>query len=99
MIRRPPTSPLFPSATLSRSAPPPTADGRRPSGGKPIGLDGGCRREAQATERQNTEEQRDDHGGIVRSEEHTSGLPSPCNIVCRLLLGKKTTSLLQSARL
>src|SRR5256885_11611495 len=24
-----------------------------------------------------------------RSEEHTSELPSPCNLVCRLLLGKK----------
>src|SRR5256885_7431722 len=24
-----------------------------------------------------------------RSEEHTSGLQSPCNLVCRLLLGKK----------
>src|SRR5688500_19784500 len=27
-----------------------------------------------------------------RSEEHTSELPSPCNIVCRLLLEKKTYS-------
>src|SRR5256885_12008076 len=25
----------------------------------------------------------------IRSEEHTSELQSPCNIVCRLLLGKK----------
>src|SRR5256885_2700214 len=25
-----------------------------------------------------------------RSEEHTSGLQSPCNLVCRLLLAKKT---------
>src|SRR2546421_11600786 len=53
----------------TRWARPPTADGRRPSGGKPFGLDGRCRREAQATERQNTEEQRDDHGGIVVVEE------------------------------
>src|SRR2546426_9021974 len=31
-----------------------------------------------------------DHGGIVgRSEEHTSELQSPCNLVCRLLLEKK----------
>src|SRR5688500_19222806 len=28
-------------------------------------------------------------GRRVRSEEHTSELQSPCNIVCRLLLGKK----------
>src|SRR5256885_7939140 len=27
--------------------------------------------------------------GIVRSEEHTSELQSPCNLVCRLLLEKK----------
>src|ERR1022692_474445 len=28
--------------------------------------------------------------GNVRSEEHTSELQSPCNLVCRLLLEKKT---------
>src|SRR5688500_19167670 len=28
-------------------------------------------------------------GKIVRSEEHTSELQSPCNLVCRLLLEKK----------
>src|SRR5256885_12325348 len=28
---------------------------------------------------------------LVRSEEHTSELQSPCNLVCRLLLEKKTT--------
>src|SRR3989454_5073550 len=28
-------------------------------------------------------------GGYVRSEEHTSELQSPCNLVCRLLLEKK----------
>src|SRR3989454_6647815 len=31
---------------------------------------------------------RDDHAR-VRSEEHTSELQSPCNLVCRLLLEKK----------
>src|SRR5688500_6116908 len=29
----------------------------------------------------------------VRSEEHTSELQSPCNLVCRLLLEKKKTTL------
>src|SRR5256885_8807551 len=29
----------------------------------------------------------------VRSEEHTSELQSPCNLVCRLLLEKKNTHL------
>src|SRR2546426_9366028 len=33
---------------------------------------------------------------IFRSEEHTSELQSPCNLVCRLLLEKKKTS--QSAQ-
>src|SRR5256885_14473340 len=30
--------------------------------------------------------------GANRSEEHTSELQSPCNLVCRLLLEKKKTS-------
>src|SRR5688500_19940809 len=30
--------------------------------------------------------------GLVRSEEHTSELQSPCNLVCRLLLEKKMTN-------
>src|SRR2546426_336519 len=30
--------------------------------------------------------------GIERSEEHTSELQSPCNLVCRLLLEKKKTN-------
>src|SRR2546426_8396401 len=29
---------------------------------------------------------------VARSEEHTSELQSPCNLVCRLLLEKKNTS-------
>src|ERR1039457_2548498 len=29
---------------------------------------------------------------MVRSEEHTSELQSPCNLVCRLLLEKKKTN-------
>src|SRR5256885_9811946 len=29
----------------------------------------------------------------LRSEEHTSELQSPCNLVCRLLLGKKKKTL------
>src|SRR5256885_9921460 len=30
--------------------------------------------------------------GVRRSEEHTSELQSPCNLVCRLLLEKKQTT-------
>src|ERR1039457_3249806 len=32
----------------------------------------------------------DASGNLYRSEEHTSELPSPCNLVCRLLLEIKT---------
>src|SRR5256885_10952411 len=35
----------------------------------------------------------------VRSEEHTSELQSPCNLVCRLLLEKKKTTLTTSPRI
>src|SRR5256885_12137701 len=31
------------------------------------------------------------HRAALRSEEHTSELQSPCNLVCRLLLEKKKT--------
>src|SRR5205807_10635951 len=34
-------------------------------------------------------DQLDESGGAARSEEHTSELQSPCNLVCRLLLEKK----------
>src|SRR5256885_8660123 len=34
----------------------------------------------------------DPSGQGLRSEEHTSELQSPCNLVCRLLLEKKKTS-------
>src|SRR2546426_3730755 len=33
-----------------------------------------------------------DGAGVPRSEEHTSELQSPCNLVCRLLLEKKKNS-------
>src|SRR5256885_9186582 len=100
MIRRPPRSTLFPYTTLSRSR---EADVhphfmfdfhasvlRRQGGGQ--------RRERRAR-RQTTD--RDSHRRSLmsdrpqhktrpeRSEEHTSELQSPCNLVCRLLLEKK----------
>src|SRR5256885_8286070 len=33
--------------------------------------------------------------GTLRSEEHTSELQSPCNLVCRLLLEKKKNKLIE----
>src|SRR2546426_2587647 len=75
MIRRPPRSTLFPYTTLFRSGPVPLEDGRA---GRVD--DGprvpGARRRARPH---------------PRSEEHTSELQSPCNLVCRLLLEKKNT--------
>src|SRR2546426_7332206 len=35
-------------------------------------------------------------GGLARSEEHTSELQSPCNLVCRLLLEKKKNHILST---
>src|SRR5256885_5425259 len=37
------------------------------------------------------------HVGILRSEEHTSELQSPCNLVCRLLLEKKKKKIYDDA--
>src|SRR5256885_6392713 len=74
MIRRPPRSTLFPYTTLFRSASP--AAPRPPSSRK---------NPAPRAYRTPTMIQ------LVtgRSEEHTSELQSPCNLVCRLLLEKK----------
>src|SRR5256885_9548221 len=77
MIRRPPRSTLFPYTTLFRSAPRETAPCRaaRPRPGTRGSRWPQGRRSATC--------------GILRSEEHTSELQSPCNLVCRLLLEKK----------
>ena len=40
-------------------------------------------------EHENLSDQAKGVAGIYRSEEHTSELQSPCNLVCRLLLEKK----------
>src|SRR2546426_9113255 len=74
MIRRPPRSTLFPYTTLFRSSSPPDPDGRR-RGTARRNADGALPLCARALPE--------------RSEEHTSELQSPCNLVCRLLLEKK----------
>src|SRR3989454_4598191 len=82
MIRRPPRSTLFPYTTLFRSL----EDGKG-SGGKlePLARFAPVRiqRGEQALEAFRMVELQ------KRSEEHTSELQSPCNLVCRLLLEKK----------
>src|SRR2546426_8476623 len=86
MIRRPPRSTLFPYTTLFRSVPmrQKTAPTRR--GGRLYRL-AQCSSTAMATSSRGTPSAFTRR--IRRSEEHTSELQSPCNLVCRLLLEKK----------
>src|SRR5256885_12176987 len=94
MIRRPPRSTLFPYTTLFRSegvhAPEPGGPGRtdpRDRAGRGGGPEGAARVRL--------------YRGLfvqVRSEEHTSELQSPCNLVCRLLLEKKKNRVFQTSR-
>src|SRR2546426_4077759 len=80
MIRRPPRSTLFPYTTLFRSPRPGLEAGVRGHGGE---LGGEPAPPAHVFEAQQHQRQES------RSEEHTSELQSPCNLVCRLLLEKK----------
>src|SRR5256885_4970724 len=101
MIRRPPKPTLFPYTTLFRS---PGRGGlphdhRRAAVQRRLGAHDHLQahlRRAAAREHQATWYPRVTHDGHLagRSEEHTSELQSPCNLVCRLLLEKKkfTTS-------
>src|SRR3989454_1582238 len=81
MIRRPPRSTLFPYTTLFRSH---RANLRNANfrGANIRGADF-------AGADMNVTILRETDLSGVRSEEHTSELQSPCNLVCRLLLEKK----------
>src|SRR2546426_7286693 len=84
MIRRPPRSTLFPYTTLFRS--------RRDLRG--LRCAGRNRHDHRAFQVRRhgwcaLELHREPCGSSLRSEEHTSELQSPCNLVCRLLLEKK----------
>src|SRR5256885_11036294 len=85
MIRRPPRSTLFPYTTLFRSRLDQHA--RRFGGG--VRLLGIGRRHLRGAEQADAERLEREGGLLRRSEEHTSELQSPCNLVCRLLLEKK----------
>src|SRR5256885_5509249 len=94
MIRRPPRSTLFPYTTLFRSIP--KRKRRHSKERRRSEFEIGLRTEATATSelvvsRQWYARLVRYRSGIDRSEEHTSELQSPCNLVCRLLLEKKTT--------
>src|SRR2546426_4966312 len=79
MIRRPPRSTLFPYTTLFRSREHDREQhpGPERAGGARHGT--GLARGGRSGDRR-------------RSEEHTSELQSPCNLVCRLLLEKKNST-------
>src|SRR5256885_8325166 len=86
MIRRPPRSTLFPYTTLFRSDESGEA-GRKPAPRKEA-AEGAARRRGDPLHR-NARNRHRARQTRPRSEEHTSELQSPCNLVCRLLLEKK----------
>src|SRR5256885_5289238 len=102
MIRRPPRSTLFPYTTLFRSVPFPYVDRlakkRRPAlvvsspSLDAFGLLWVVMITSASNERWECDVLVSDLALAGRSEEHTSELQSPCNLVCRLLLEKKTTT-------
>src|SRR5256885_5093818 len=102
MIRRPPRSTLFPYTTLFRShvdhgKTTLTAALTKVSADKGLGTYVSHDQVAKASESQG---RRDATKilTIARSEEHTSELQSPCNLVCRLLLEKKKNITGQATR-
>src|SRR5256885_10542987 len=82
MIRRPPRSTLFPYTTLFRSLRSAGADLGTRLRRHLAGRGGGFPRAPPRGRRARVHQRH-------RSEEHTSELQSPCNLVCRLLLEKK----------
>src|SRR2546426_5929351 len=97
MIRRPPRSTLFPYTTLFRSLrahphhqrvgeegrPPQEGRFHAHGGRRSRGADRGAARQGEGPAVRGADQDQ------ARSEEHTSELQSPCNLVCRLLLEKK----------
>src|SRR2546426_8577484 len=90
MIRRPPRSTLFPYTTLFRSPLPIVP--LRPIRRQEIADAGASIRDGLAQDISHRVVEAPDGPDLQaarRSEEHTSELQSPCNLVCRLLLEKK----------
>src|SRR5256885_6547328 len=92
MIRRPPRSTLFPYTTLFRSDPRYAQLEQRLNQvtGQFESYQTQAQQQAHAEKLSRVTsfaEEKDASG--QRSEEHTSELQSPCNLVCRLLLEKK----------
>src|SRR5256885_7573976 len=89
MIRRPPRSTLFPYTTLFRSQE--LAERRAARHRRGVRFDGAKNVIDVAGNELDLDSATDARGLLIRSEEHTSELQSPCNLVCRLLLEKKNT--------
>src|SRR2546426_2023135 len=89
MIRRPPRSTLFPYTTLFRSGLNPNVAFVAPIASEEVGVH---------DSRLPVMLHVAPPGSMPRSEEHTSELQSPCNLVCRLLLEKKKKTNRLSAR-
>src|SRR5256885_3001517 len=92
MIRRPPRSTLFPYTTLFRSGGAHRL--HQIVGGERLRQMLSPQGQAQPVVERDLHphlREQPQHGAHVpqRSEEHTSELQSPCNLVCRLLLEKK----------
>src|SRR2546426_4828413 len=82
MIRRPPRSTLFPYTTLFRSM-------LVPEERNPLMTNPAPRAVSSSTATLPAVPTRLYGFRVRRSEEHTSEIQSPCNLVCRLLLEKK----------
>src|SRR5256885_7242781 len=91
MIRRPPRSTLFPYTTLFRSSVSHYTRREFLKTGLAAGVLGVTGSLPLSAARQTATDwvTLGKSGVKVRSEEHTSELQSPCNLVCRLLLEKK----------
>src|SRR5256885_9831655 len=103
MIRRPPRSTLFPYTTLFRSiVRTPELGGRvLADDHDPWSIGAIVLIEVATAQKLNSHSAEilgTHNAPIDRSEEHTSELQSPCNLVCRLLLEKKKTSSSQHIR-
>src|SRR5256885_12049882 len=86
MIRRPPRSTLFPYTTLFRSI---AIGGNRREPVESAAHDDQHEARAALTGAGEGDPRSEQRATGERSEEHTSELQSPCNLVCRLLLEKK----------
>src|SRR5205807_10500721 len=93
-LRPPPHLTLFPYTTLFRSRRDRLCRrGRHVAAPRGHGRARGHHRRRLRRQDLTGAHRRDAHARERRSEEHTSELQSPCNLVCRLLLEKKKYSL------